>query len=375
MARDLQDIDIFRDFYGASLKRLTKRAAAFNDHLMKEEHPLLVPFMEDFADLNTGGKMLRGMLVNLGYRLAGNDDIQYSDALSIAFELFQTGVLIHDDVIDNASLRRGKMTAHLREKERIEARNIRTEDMGGSSDSLGRSTAICLGDLGLYYANLELAEKYGDDPNFASLITYFDKVILETIRGELLDVVLPYEMQDPTMTESEKDALLMRTVKDIYYLKTAHYTIIGPLGLGLRLGGADKKLIAAMEKYGKYVGIAFQIKDDILGIYADEATLGKNVGSDISEFKQTILYQYVCTEQKDYMEELLAHYGKADLTAEDIEAVRDIFRKSGALDYATEAMEHYYAKARKTVASLSSLTYEDRAILRGFVDYCSQRTY
>lgn len=375
MTRDLQDIDIFRDFYSTSLKRLSKRAAAFNDRLLREDHPLLVPFMKDFADLGTGGKMFRGMLVNLGYRLAGNDDIQRSDALAIAFELFQTGVLIHDDVIDNASLRRGKKTAHLREKERMEARKIRMQGASGSPEALGRSTAICLGDLGLYYANLELAEKYGDDPNFASLITYFDRVILETIRGELLDVVLPFEMQDPAMSEREKDALLLRTVRDIYFLKTAHYTIIGPLGLGLRLGGADNKLIAAMEKYGTDVGIAYQIMDDILGIYADEAVLGKNVGSDISEFKQTILYQYVRTEQKDYLPDLLACYGKEELTAEDIETVRDIFQKTGALDYAMETMEHYYARARKTVAGLSSLPYEDRAILRGFIDYCSQRSY
>ncbi len=375
MARELQDIDIFRDFYNDSLRHLKRRAAAFNDRLLKEDHPLLTPFMEDFADLNTGGKMLRGMLVTLGYRLAGNEDIQRADALALAFELFQTGVLIHDDVIDNASLRRGKKTAHLREKERLEERDIRIDMEGGSPDSVGRSAAICLGDLGLYYANLELADKYGDDPNFASLITYFDKVILETIRGELLDVVLPFEMQDPSMSETEKDALLLRTVKDIYYLKTAHYTIIGPLGLGLRLGGADRKLITAMEKYGKDVGIAFQIMDDILGIYADEAALGKNVGSDISECKQTVLYQYVHTEQKDYLPELMKYYGKQDLTVADIEAVREIFRNSGALEYATDTMNHYYARARKTVSTLSSLPYEDRAILRGFIDYCSQRTY
>ena len=126
-----RNLEAFRQFYGETFKRLEKKTLAFNRTLKKDENPIIRPFMEDLADLNQGGKMLRGMLVEFGYQIARNArgasdlDLSVSDALALTFEMFQTGVLVHDDVIDNAAQRRGKITVHRRYEHRLDVRDIR----------------------------------------------------------------------------------------------------------------------------------------------------------------------------------------------------------------------------------------------------------
>ena len=111
---------VFLDFYQTGVKRLSAIARAYNRSLKKDPNPILRIFKEDLADLNEGGKMLRGVLVGLGLKLAGETEIEKSDYLALAFELFQTGVLIHDDIIDNAETRRGKFTIHRRYEHRLD---------------------------------------------------------------------------------------------------------------------------------------------------------------------------------------------------------------------------------------------------------------
>ena len=103
-----RNLEAFRKFYEETYKRLDKKTHAYNRSLKKDDNPIIRPFMEDLADLNQGGKMLRGMLVVFGYQIArhargaSDIDLPISDALAQTFEMFQTGVLVHDDVIDNA---------------------------------------------------------------------------------------------------------------------------------------------------------------------------------------------------------------------------------------------------------------------------------
>ena len=296
--RTSKNLQKFYDFYRASYGRLGKCAASYNRGLKKEKNPVIRVFMEDLADLNTGGKMLRGMLVNLGYqiarRTAGEEvDVSPSDALALAFEMFQTGVLVHDDVIDKSGTRRGKYTIHQRFLHRMDVRGIQMPAQSEKPDHIANSAAICVGDLGIYLANRQIVDAYRSEPCLAEMLAYFDDVVIRTIRGELLDVVLPSELQDSARSEEEKKALLEKSVWDIYFMKTAAYSIIGPVHLGMILGGADEKEMKAMDRFAEELGIAYQIMDDILGIYADPEYLGKDVGSDIEEFKQTILYMYV----------------------------------------------------------------------------------
>lgn len=374
-----KELAAFSAFYSDSLNRLTKKTNAYNKVMRKEPNPIIRPFREDLADLNTGGKMLRGMLVNLGYQIAVhmNGEVACnaaeSDMLALAFEIFQTGVLVHDDIIDNAGTRRGKITVHRRYEHRLNVRETKMVAAGEKPGNLAKSAAICVGDLGIYYANKQIVDYYAQNEHLAALIGYFDDIVVQTIRGELLDVVLPYEIQDDKYSPEEKKKLLEKSIWDIYYLKTAGYSVIGPLHLGMILGGADEKQMKALDRVAEDIGIAYQIMDDILGVFADPEKLGKDVGSDITEFKQTILYMYVCTMKPEYEEELLQIYGKKRISDAELDEVQRIFRESGALAYAQEMLGDCFERAEKRLARIKGMSKEDKAILRGFITYCKGR--
>lgn len=368
----MNNLDAFTSFYRETKARIEEKAILRSQELMEEPNAMIRPFMADFADLNTGGKCLRGVLVELGYKIASDHAVRYSDALAVAFELFQTAVLIHDDIIDRAETRRGKETIHTRYKKRLKDRHIRMVSHAENENSLSESAALCMGDLGLFLSNEEVARAYGHDENAGKLILYFDQVILDTIRGELLDTVLPYEIQDPSIPENERPALLEDSVMTIYRLKTARYSVSGPLHLGMLLGEAPEEAMKQMDTFGEDVGIAFQIRDDLLGIYGDEAETGKDVASDAAEFKQTILYQFVASNCPDRMPELLRYYGRPDLSAEEVSALRTFFEDCGAKAYAEKKMKDLLSSAEKHLAEFDFAGEEDKAILRGFIGYLQQ---
>ena len=374
-----RNLEAFRKFYEETYKRLEKKTHTYNRSLKKDDNPIIRPFMEDLADLNQGGKMLRGMLVVFGYQIArhargaSDIDLPVSDALAQTFEMFQTGVLVHDDVIDNAAQRRGKITVHRRYEHRLDVRDIQMVSGIEKPQEIAKSVGICVGDLGIYYANKLLADSYGSDPALGQLISYFDDIVIQTIRGELLDVVLPYEIQDPGIGEEERAKLLEKSIYDIYFLKTAGYSVIGPLHLGMILGGAEPKEMAALDRCARDIGIAYQIMDDILGVFADPKILGKDVGSDVAEYKQTILYMYVRTMKSEFAEDLLQYYGKKHVTSRDIEQVQRIFEESGALAYAQSVLADHFESAERKISRMKFMDAEDKKILRGFISYCKGR--
>jgi len=155
---------------------------------------------------------------------------------------------------------------------------------------------------------------------------------------------------------------------NIYRLKTAHYTIIGPLSTGLLLAGANEKQLSDILNFGEKVGIAFQIQDDILGIYSDE--IGKVIGSDIKEFKQTILYSHIA--KTEYLDSLLEVYGK-DISDESISKVRELFKISGSFDYANNMMNNLYDESIELLNNMNWIEDSKKEILKGFVEYLRQR--
>jgi len=131
-------------------------------------------------------------------------------------------------------------------------------------------------------------------------------------------------------------------ILEIYRLKTSWYTIVGPFALGLILGGAKTKDIKEFETILEPLGIAFQIKDDILGIYSNNEVLGKPVFSDIEEFKQTILYSYIKLNKPNEYKELLKYYGQKGLSKDDAIKVQELIKSSGSLEYATNKMNELF---------------------------------
>lgn len=349
----------FSEYYKSEKEVINNKLKEFNKNLVKEDNPIIKENLELLANLNSDGKLIRGTLVNLGYYLL-KDDKDYSNSLSLAYELFQTAILVHDDIIDNDSKRRGKDTIHYATYNKYK----KYSDNAGELKSLGNSVALCMGDYGLYLASNIIIKAYSNDKNLSKLLTYFNDTVLKTIKGELLDVVLPFSSRHQLVADNKLEDNIM----NIYKLKTAYYTIIGPLSVGMILADSSEKKIEDITNFGKLVGIAFQIQDDILGIYSE--SMGKVNGSDIKEFKQTILYSYTCNSK--YKNELLKYYGKT-LTSENITQVKNIFIDSGAYKYANDTMNKMYDESLNILDNIEWIEEDKKELLRGFVEYLRSR--
>ena len=350
-------IEVFKKYYQKEREILNKKINNYNINLVKENNSIIKENMKCFSNLNTNGKLVRGVLVDLGYYLL-KDNKEYSNDLALAYEVFQTAILVHDDIIDEDEKRRGTNTIHFENYNKYKNYNEL------EAKQLGNSIAICMGDYGLYDSIKIITNSYKNDSNLSKVLTNFIDKELNTVKGEILDVVLPFESRNKLVDLNTLDESIM----NIYRLKTAYYTIIGPMSVGLLLAGSDESKIKDITSFGEKVGIAFQIQDDILGIYGED--IGKVIGSDIKEFKQTILYSHI--SKTNYLKELEKYYGK-DISKDNINKVRELFKISGSLDYSINKMNDLYNESIKELNNINWIKEDKKDILRGFVEYLRNR--
>ncbi|MCL1863432.1 MAG: polyprenyl synthetase family protein [Defluviitaleaceae bacterium] len=304
--------------------------------------------ISDLYAQNKGGKRIRGAMVHLGYTIAGGVDASAIAPIALAYELFQTSILIHDDVIDKSMTRRGKPTIH-----------ASAEDA-----HFGISRAVCIGDYGLFLVNRMIAESGLSSEILVRVMRLFSDIQLKTLEGEIMDVCLPYF---PDIDDHEL------TVLRIYEYKTAWYTLVGPAMMGAVCAGVelDDEFLGLLHGLLLPLGVAFQIKDDLLGIFGSEEELGKPALSDIAENKQTILYgfakKYNCNDTQNALKK---SYGNPHATHEDLAVVRDIFIKTGAKQFAEEEAARLSALSMKAIDKIQE---ESRPILRGLVNFLLTR--
>ena len=335
-------------YYKSKLKEFETELKKINKTFIEKDNPIVIDAINKFINMNGDGKFLRGCLIDLGYKLTKNDD--YAKTLSLAYETFETSILIHDDIIDNAHLRRNKETIHETYKNEFKKYNV-------ENDNTNTSLALCIGDIGFFYTAELITKKYKNDKNLAKLLSYYNNIVIKTIKGEIIDVALPFiEKNDKKHTLHEED------IMEIYKLKTSWYTIVGPFVLGMILGNSKAKDMETFEKVLEPLGIAFQIKDDILGIYSSKEILGKSVYSDIEEFKQTILYSYIKIKRNDLLDELLKYYGRS-INKEESKKVQQLFEESGALEYATNKMNEMFNEAYTNIKSMDIKEYIKNILL------------
>jgi geranylgeranyl diphosphate synthase type I len=269
----------------------------------------------------SGGKRLRPAFMYFGYLAVGGKETGKIIKTSVSIELIHTFLLVHDDIIDRDSKRHGLPTINNR-YEKI-ARKI---FFGKNPEHFGNSMAIIIGDMIGALGNQVLFDSKFDSNLIMKALSKLQSIVSMTVIGETKDVYI-----ENLGKASEKEIMKM------YEYKTAKYTVEGPLHLGAILGGADQKVLENMTSFSIPIGIAFQIQDDILGIFGDENKIGKPVGSDIKGGKQTILIAKArengSREQKHILKELL---GKKDLNIQDINKVKKIIKETGSLDYAQE---------------------------------------
>jgi geranylgeranyl diphosphate synthase type I len=197
----------------------------------------------------------------------------------------------------------------------------RTEGWTGDAEGFGAGAAILLGDLLLAWSH-ELFRTSGFDPvTVDRAAPLFDACTTEVVAGQYLDLV------SQAMGRSDED-LALRVVR----FKSASYTVVRPLHIGAALAGADETLLAALTAYGEPLGIAFQLRDDILGVFGDPEQTGKPAGDDLREGKRTVLLARA-TQSADVAGRALLDrcVGNPDLTADDLTGLRHVIVDSGAL--------------------------------------------
>ncbi|MEV0776721.1 polyprenyl synthetase family protein [Streptomyces sp. NPDC050433] len=217
--------------------------------------------------IRAGGKRLRPSFCAAGFLAAGGElsDSRVVDA-GAAIEMLHAFALIHDDVIDDSDLRRGKPTVHARH-----ANEHRERGWQGEARRYGEGIAVLAGDLAFSYAG----QLIQDLPAEARLV--WSRLTSELIIGQHMDVTVA--------AESRPDPKLARYIAKA---KSGHYTIHRPLELGAAIAG-DSSAAAAFEAYGTAVGEAFQLRDDLIDTYGDAETVGKPVGADAEQHKMTLL--------------------------------------------------------------------------------------
>ncbi|WP_336649331.1 polyprenyl synthetase family protein [Kocuria rosea] len=295
-----------------------------------------LPLLDAVVALSAGGKRLRARLCYWGWRAAGGDPEDPAVVRAgAALELFQSAALIHDDVIDRSDTRRGAPSVH-RRFESVHA------DRGWALDgpAFGVAAAILSGDLCLSWSEQSFAAATTTAPGGHRARAVFDLMRSEVMAGQYLDV-----QGEVAGGGQDRDGAVQRALDVIRY-KSAKYSVEHPVVLGAALAGAPEPVLERCSAFALPLGEAFQLRDDVLGVFGDPAATGKPAGDDLREGKRTVLVGYVRTlgseAQIARLEDAL---GRPELTEEDVEELRSLITACGALGSTEELIERLSGEA------------------------------
>ncbi len=320
------------------LKKYKKIIDKHTAGYIKKREPALLYDPSRYA-LESGGKRIRGILAVLGYKLVNKYkfDNKIFFAAS-ALEILHLFTLVHDDIMDNADSRRGRMTIHKK---------------------WDPNTAILSGDLlvGLAYDSM-LKVKF---PNLREALLEFNDALIHVCEGQAYDKA--FEDEEKVSVKEYNIMIQKKTGKLI-----ESSALIGAI-----LGGANRNQLNALSKYGKLIGKAFQIKDDLLDIIANEKELGKNKFGDIRESKKTYFYvtAFETFGKKDLLE-LKKIFSNRKKTETEIKRVIELFNSNGLIMKAQDEISSLIKAAKK---SLSVFPVSERLPMELLADKLEIRTF
>ncbi len=294
------------------------------------------------------GKRLRPAFCYWGWRGAGGADCDEAVSAATCLELLHGCALIHDDVMDGSALRRGSPAVHSELAARHEAQGWR-----GPADHFGVAGAVVAGDLCLVWAD-EMLRASGLPPEALTRAgPVFDQMRAETIRGQYLDLI----------TQAE-GALRVENAIAVAEAKTAMSTTVGPLRFGATLAGAGEDLLVAYTDYALPLGVAFQLRDDLLGAFGDPGATGKPSGDDLRDGKCTLLLAETRRRDGDdaarRIDRLLAQ-GTEDAVAE----LRAMIERSGARTFVQDEVTRLGEAALAALEHAPLVDESARPVLRG----------
>ncbi len=332
--------------------------------------PDLTPLVDFSRQFLSGGKRFRAQFCYWGWQSVEAPPLDLSPVVSVAgaLEVFHAAALVHDDIIDNSDTRRGSASGH-KLFESLHQQNL----WAGNPVDFGRAAAILLGDLILGWSDELLDEGLflpSIDPASARRARLeFNHMRTEVTAGQYLDIL--EERAWLTQPESE---LLDRALRVITF-KSAKYSVQAPLVIGAALAGASDAHLDALRAFGLPLGIAFQLRDDLLGVFGDASVTGKPSGDDLREGKRTVLIALarhtLPTKDRDLLDRLL---GDPEITAEQIVLLQGLLQSSGAVDK-VEALITANVSEAEAVLTDSPISGAIRAKLTAFAETVTRRSF
>jgi len=356
---------------------ISKNKEEFSNHYWADD------VFTRLSEYSTGGKMVRGGLVIESYlEFSKPEYFEFSKnetspqnpldknkkipqnviQIAAAIELFSSGLLIHDDIIDRDEMRRGKPSIHTQYKNLVQdtkyplAKNSDNLNKNHhNSDHFGKSMGIFIGDIEYFLSYSLISESKVDSEIKNKLLALFSKELIGVSLAQLNDVNLSFEdtKTDINKLQSTTDKTLNK-ILEIYRLKTARYSLVLPMLAGSIMAKQDKNVLDIVEEFAENIGIIFQIKDDEMDIFGDSEKTGKPVGGDIKEGKKTIFWYYAMKMADDDTKiKLESIFGNKDIDQTDIDFVKSHLIDSGAMQKINEIVNIYADKSKNALKKLS----------------------
>lgn len=321
----------------------------------------LTPFTEIAPEAVLGGKLLRPTFAYWGWRSAqpaGADGEPAMVRVAASLELLHASALVHDDLIDNSAIRRSRPTPHLRFADHS------PPDRPDSAGAFGRAGAVLLGDLLLSWSDqlFQAGVSLLPPERATAARAQFDLMRTEVVAGQFLDVLA-----------QARGAFDQPEALRVIELKTTKYTVQRPLLLGAAAAGADRSVLARLSDYGRAVGEAFQLRDDLLGVFGDPSRTGKPTNDDLREGKRTLLlalaYQALDEAGRS---ELHEGVGRPGLTDPEADELRALIASTGAPEQVEQRIAASAEQAGSCLAG-ADLLPDARQMLLELVDIATQR--
>lgn len=296
-------------------------------------------------------KRLRASFVYYGYLLSGTKPSEGIWKVMEGIELVQTALLMHDDFMDEDKLRRGLPTTH--------------EYFGEGDKHYGESMAVNVGDVVLCLGYERVLNCGLDTERVLEATKILMRGITNTAFGQIYDVTLP-----------KLGELTEEKVLAVHRAKTSIYTFQNPLVIGGILAGLDEKVLERLKEYSFKGGVAFQLQDDVLGMFGEQEKTGKSVNSDLLQGKSTLLIAKTLEMgNEDQKRALLEAWGNKEATEETIEKAKMAIKESGAFDYSINKAKDWAKEAVEIAESLNKDNLDKEAVdyLKGIADYIVTR--
>lgn len=303
-----------------------------------------------------GGKYVRSTFMYLGWMCGAQED-EAALRASASLELLHAFALMQDDVMDESALRRGRPSAHV-----LFGRWHRDRGLTGSSDRFGESAAILLGDLCLVWAGKMLRESGIDADALSRTWPRYDDMRIELAIGQFADLVNDSH-SFPTLDE----------VLDVLRRKSGNYTVRRPLEIGGAMAGCAPEVLDALGGYGAAIGEAFQLRDDLLGVFGSPTVTGKSVGTDLAAQKATsvVVAAYQLADA-GLRRELAEFMSTPTLGPADAERWRDLIIASGAVQWIEQLIEGRLTRALGCLDTVG-VPQATREALEGMAVVCTER--